>query len=75
METAPAVENVVTRFEITASGSNSVSTRFDSLIGGKPVGVRHAEDDDCTREEPVEYGPAAVTATRPHSEGEADFPL
>lgn len=108
-------------FEIMTLRSASVSTRFDSLIGGKLVGVRHAEDgrlyailkdDDCTREESVdvvpfadvqvgsdcefgrritavavEYGPAAVTvsliapfaelvrATRPYSEGEADFLL
>ena len=108
-------------FEIMTLRSNSVSTRFNSLIGEKLVGVRHAEDgrlyailkdDDCTREEPVdvvpfadvqvgsdcefgrritavavEYGPAAVVvslivpfaelvmATRPYSEGEADFLL
>lgn len=73
METTPTVENA--------------ATRFDSLFGGKPVGTRRAEDgrlhailkddDDCTREEPVDLFPFAdpVTATRPHSESEADFLL
>ena len=40
--------------------SNSVSTRFEPLFGKKLVGVRHAE---------------LVTATRPYSESEADWPL
>ena len=31
-------------FEIMTLRSNSVSTRFNSLIGEKLVGVRHAED-------------------------------
>lgn len=73
-------------FEIMTLRSNSVSTRFDSLIGEKLVGTRHAEDgrlyailkdDDCTREEPVGLFPFAelVTATRPYSESEADFLL
>lgn len=57
--------------------SDIASTRFDSLFGGKLVGTRHAEDDDCTREEPVDFFPFAelVTATRPYSESEADFLL
>lgn len=56
-------------FEIMTLRSNSVSTRFVSLIGEKLVGVRHAEDgrlyailkddDDCTREEPVDVIPFA----------------
>lgn len=33
--------------------SDSVSSWFDSLFGGKLVGARHAEDDDCTRGEPA----------------------
>ena len=31
-------------FEIMTLKSDRVSTRFDSLFGGRPVGVRHAED-------------------------------
>ena len=88
METVSTVENVVDArtaenstvrvynaagFEIVPSRSNSASTRFDSLIGGKPGGVRHAE-----------YGPAAATASlivpfaetvqaaRPYTDSETD---
>ena len=73
-------------FEFVTLESDIVGTRFDSLFGGELVGMRHAEDgrlyailedDDCAREEPVGLFPFAelVTATRPYSEGEADFPL
>ena len=66
-------------FEImtSRSRSNSVSTRFDSLIGEKLVGVRHAEDgrlyatlkdDDCTREEPVDVFPFADVQVCPNCE-------
>ena len=81
METVSTVENVVDArtaenstvrvynaagFEIVPSRSNSASTRFDSLIGGKPGGVRHAE-----------YGlivPFAETvqAARPYTDSETD---
>lgn len=49
-------------------------TRFDSLLGEKLVGVRHAEDgrlyailkdDDCTREEPVDLFPFADVQVGP----------
>lgn len=58
---------------------------FDALFDEKPVGVRHAEDGDSIREEPVDLfpfvdvqvGPSCefgrrITATRPYSESEAD---
>lgn len=61
-------------FGIMTSGSNSVSAWFDSLVGGEPVGVRRAEDgrlcavledDDCTREEPVDVVPFADVQVGP----------
>lgn len=72
-------------FEFMTLKSDSVSTRFEPLFDEKLVGMRHAEDgrlyailkddDDCTREEPVDLFPFAelVTATRPYSEYEADY--
>ena len=58
--------------------SDIVSTRFDSLFGEKLVGTRHAEDgrlyailkddDDCTREEPVDLFPFADVQVGPNCE-------
>lgn len=57
--------------------SDSVSTRFDSLFGEKLVGTRHAEDgrlyailedDDCTREEPVDFSPFEDVQVGPNCE-------
>lgn len=90
-------------FEFMTLTSDNVSARFEPLFGEKLVGTRRAEDgrlyailkddDDRTREEPVDLFPFAdvqvgpncefgrrittvvVTATRPYSEGEADFLL
>lgn len=53
-------------FEFLTLKSNNVSTRFDSLVGEKLVGARHAEDGrlyailkdgDSIREEPVDLFP------------------
>ena len=66
--------------------SDHVSKQFQALFGEKLVGARHAEDGrlyailkdgDLTREEAVGLFPSAelVTATRPYSEGEADWLL
>ena len=54
-------------FEFMTLKSDSVSTRFEPLFGEKLVDARHAEDgrlyailkddDDCTREEPVDLFP------------------
>lgn len=57
-------------FEFMTLKSDDVSTRFDSLFGEKLVGVHHAEDgrlyailkdddDDRTREEPIDFLPFA----------------
>ena len=55
-------------FEFMTLKSDDVSTRFDSLLGEKLVGARHAEDGrlyailkdgDSTREEPVGLFPFA----------------
>lgn len=59
--------------------SDVVSTQFDSLFGEKLVGTRHAEDgrlyailkdddDDCTREEPVDLFPFADVQVGPNCE-------
>lgn len=42
MNTAPTIENAVAWFMTLKS--DNVGTRFDSPLGEKPVGVRHAED-------------------------------
>lgn len=67
-------------FEFMTLTSDSVSTRFDSLFGEKLVGTRHAEDgrlyailkddddDDCTREEPVDFFPFADVQVGPNCE-------
>lgn len=64
-------------FESTTPTSDDVSTRFDSLFGEKPVGARHAEDgrlyailedDDRTREEPVDLFPFADVQVGPNCE-------
>lgn len=65
-------------FEIMTLKSDSVSTRFDSLFGKKLVGMRHAEDgrlyavlkddDDCTREDPVDIFPFADVQVGPSCE-------
>lgn len=66
-------------FGIMTLKSDSVSTRFDSLFGEKLVGMRHAEDgrlyavlkdddDDCTREEPVDVFPFADVRVGPSSQ-------
>lgn len=64
-------------FEFMTLKSDIVSTRFDSLLGEKLVGTRHAEDgrlyailkdDDCTREEPVGLFPFADVQVGPSCE-------
>lgn len=60
-------------FEIMTLGLNSVGMRFNSLIGEKLVGVRHAGDGDCTREEPVGVVPFVDVRVGLDCEGEADF--
>lgn len=64
-------------FEFMTLKSDIVSTRFDSLIGERLVGTRHAEDgrlyatlkdDDCTREEPVDLFPFADVQVGPNCE-------
>ena len=65
-------------FEFMTLESDIVSTRFDSLFGEKLVGTRHAEDgrlyailkddDDCTREEPVDLFPFADVQVGPNCE-------
>lgn len=64
-------------FEFMTLKSDSVSTRFDSLFGEKLVGTRHAEDgrlyailedDDCTREEPVDFSPFEDVQVGPNCE-------
>lgn len=64
-------------FEFMTLKSDSVSTRFDSLFGERLVGTRHAEDgrlyatledDDCTREEPVDLFPFADVQAGPDCE-------
>lgn len=66
-------------FEFMTLKSDNVSTRFDSLFGEKLVGVRHAEDgrlyatlkdddDDRTREEPVDLFPFADVQVGPDCE-------
>lgn len=65
-------------FEFMTLRSGIVSTRFDSLFGEKLVGTRHAEDgrlyailkddDDCTREEPVDLFPFADVQVGPNCE-------
>lgn len=69
-------------FEIMTLGLNSVGMRFNSLIGEKLVGVRHAgdgrlyailKDGDCTREEPVGVVPFVDVRVGLDCEGEADF--
>lgn len=63
-------------FEFMTLKSDIASTRFDSLLGEKLVGTRHAEDgrlyailkddDDCTREEPVDLFPFADVQVGPN---------
>lgn len=65
-------------FEFMTLKSDVVSTQFDSLFGEKLVGTRHAEDgrlyailkddDDCTREEPVDFFPFADVQVGPNCE-------
>lgn len=61
-------------FEFMTLTSDDVSTQFDSLFGGKPVGARHAEDGrlyailkdgDSTREEPAGLLPFADVQVGP----------
>lgn len=63
-------------FEFMTLKSDIVRTQFDSLLGEKLVGTRHAEDgrlyailkddDDCTREEPVDLFPFADVQVGPN---------
>ena len=64
-------------FEIVTLKSDSVSKRFDSLIGEKLVGTRHAEDgrlyailedDDRTHEELVDFLPFVDVQVGPSCE-------
>ena len=65
-------------FEIMTLKSDDVSTRFEPLFGEKLVGVRHAEDgrlyailkddDDRTREEPVDLFSFADVQVGPNFE-------
>ena len=66
-------------FEFMTLKSDIVSTQFDSLFGEKLVGTRHAEDgrlyailkdddDDGTREEPVDLFPFADVQVGPNCE-------
>ena len=66
-------------FEFMTLKSDDVSTRFDLLFGEKLVGTRHAEDgrlyavlkdddDDRTREEPVDLFPFADVQVGPNCE-------
>lgn len=65
-------------FEFVTLKSDIVDTRFASLFGEKLVGTRHAEDgrlyailkddDDCTREEPVDLFPFVDVQVGPNCE-------
>ena len=64
-------------FEFVTLTSDNVSTRFDSLFGGKLAGTRHAEDGrlyailkdgDSIREEPVDLFPFADVHVGPNCE-------
>lgn len=64
-------------FEFMTLKSDNVSVRFDSLLGRKLVGARHAEDGrlyvtlkdgDSTREEPVDLFPFADVQVGPNCE-------
>lgn len=65
METAPTVENIVTRFD-----AHTVTHRLDVVDRHAEDGRLYAilKDDDCTREEPVDVVPFADVQVGPNCE-------